>query len=279
MTSHFRDAGLLVQFIMQRLAFVLICCLGVGLAAYSAAAAAGLVPWLTMPLSFGDMTFADAGIWIQTGLAALALALMFFLPGNARIMALESSHRSFQMGMRDVARAYSAAHRADRDGVFTLASEFDSVRERIAFLRDHPDLGDLEPSVLEVAAQMSHVSRELAHTYSDSNVQRARALLVARQQEIADFSTRLEEAKAVATEIRQWHMRVEIEEDIAKAQIARLREDLDRILPEIEAAQAADAPYVLTTPAAPAPDRSAPQPEGRVVAMGPRQARRPGPGR
>lgn len=275
MTSNFREAGLVVQFIMQRVSFFLITCFGVGLVAYSVAAAAGLVPWLTLPLTFGTATYADAGMWIQIGVASLALSLMFFLPGNARIMALETSHRSFHMGMRDVAKAYAAAHRADRDGVFTLSSEFDSVRERIAFLRDHPDLGDLEPSVLEVAAQMSHVSRELATTYSDSNIQRARDFLMARQQEIADFNTRLDEAKAVAAEIGQWHRQVELDEDVAEAQLVRLCEELELVLPEIlpDAAQETPAPapqpYVLTTPEQPAWAGTV---DDRVVAIGTRQA-------
>ncbi|MCA0961111.1 DNA repair protein [Salipiger bermudensis] len=190
-----------------------------------------------MPLTFGDQVVPQAGIYIQLGLTVLALGLMFFLPSNARIMTLENSHRRFHMTMRDVARAYSASHRADREGVFTLSSEFDSVRERIAYLRDHPDLGDLEPSVLEAAAQMSHVSRELADVYSDSKVQRARDFLTARQQELEDFNIRLEQAKRVANEIRTWHMRVELEEDVAESQLSRLRDELEGILPEIQVSQ------------------------------------------
>ncbi|WP_417741537.1 DNA repair protein [Salipiger sp.] len=190
-----------------------------------------------MPLTFGDQVVPQAGIYIQLGLTVLALGLMFFLPSNARIMTLENSHRRFHMTMRDVARAYSASHRADREGVFTLSSEFDSVRERIAYLRDHPDLGDLEPSVLEAAAQMSHVSRELADVYSDSKVQRARDFLTARQQELEDFNIRLEQAKRVANEIRTWHMRVELEEDVAESQLSRLRDELEGILPEIQVFQ------------------------------------------
>ena len=42
--------------------------------------------------------------------------------------------------MEDIARAYHLCHTADRAGVFTLSSEFDSVRERLAYQRDHPDL-------------------------------------------------------------------------------------------------------------------------------------------
>ncbi|MGR3378568.1 DNA repair protein [Salipiger abyssi] len=240
MITHLRATGQLVQFLMQRLALMAILSLALGLSAYAAACALGYAPWLTLPLQFGDTLLPEAGIYVQLGLTALACGLLFFLPANARMMALETSHRRFHIGMKDVARAYAAAHRADRDGVFTMGSEFDSVRERIAFLRDHPDLADLEPSVLEVAAQMSHISRELAQVYSDSNVQRARDFLTARQQEIEDFNTRLEEAKRIATEMRQWHMRVELEEDVAEAQLARLCEELEEILPEIvpEAAKA-----------------------------------------
>ena len=242
MITQLRAGGLLLQYFMQRVTFLLLLSFGLGLLAYTVACAAGQTPWLEMPLAFGGQIYEDAGNYVQVGLTALVIGMMFFLPTNARVMALETSHRNFQIRMKDVARAYSAAHRADREGVFTLSSEFDSVRERIAFLRDHPDLGDLEPSVLEVAAQMSHVSKELAQVYSDSNVQRARDFLTARQQEIADFSVRLEEAKVVANEIRQWHNRVEIEEDVAESQLARLCEELEQILPEIVPEPVAQAP-------------------------------------
>ena len=46
---------------------------------------------------------------------------------NDRVMRLENSHRTFRVTMGDVARAYQAAHATDRDGCFSLKSEFDSV--------------------------------------------------------------------------------------------------------------------------------------------------------
>ena len=70
--------------------------------------------------------------------------------------------------MRDVAQAYQAAHAADRDGVFNLPSEFDSVRERIEHLQRHPDLGRLEPEILEMAAQIGRKSRKLAESIRPS---------------------------------------------------------------------------------------------------------------
>ena len=285
MTTQFRSAALFFQMLMQRVACLLFICLGVGLAGYTALAAMGVVPWLAMPLQFGETLVADGGTWLQVGVTLLAFGLIFFLPTNARVMALETSHRKFHMNMRDVARAYSASHKADREGVFTLPSEFDSVRERIAWLRDHPDLGDLEPSVLEVAAQMSHVSRDLAQTYSDRNVARARDFLTARQTEIDELNDRLVEAKQIANEIRQWNNRVELEEDVAEAQMVRLCEELEEILPEILPETAhREAPLVLAQtdrtservsgwtsgPAEAHP--AAPRPDDRVVPLGTRQA-------
>jgi len=64
-----------------------------------------------------------------------------------------------------------------------MSSEFDAVRERLAYLRDHPDLDSLEPQVLELAAQMSHQSRELSDIYNDEKVTRAKTFLKQRQEE------------------------------------------------------------------------------------------------
>lgn len=224
----------LVRYILQAVAFGLIALGAIAVVGYTIASTAGYAPWLDLPLGFGGEIYLDAGRYVQAGFAALLLLLCFFLPTNARIIALENSHRNFHMGMRDVARAYALSHQADRQGVFKLRGEFDSIRERIAFLRDHPDLAEIEPSILELAAQMSHVSQELARTYSDSNVERARDFLTARQQEIETFNERLEHAKAVATEMRHWAMQVEMEEAVARAQLDRLNEDLRDLLPELQ---------------------------------------------
>ncbi|WP_299937760.1 DNA repair protein [uncultured Pelagimonas sp.] len=228
----------LFRAVFQRIAFGLMIALSLGLAGYSIACAFELAPWLELPLGFGDKIYLEAGKYVQIGVSALCLALCFFLPTNARVMALENSHRKFHMGMTDVAKAYALSHRSDRTGVFEMKGEFDSIRERIAFLRDHPELADLEPSVLELASQMSHVSHELATTYSDNKVARARDFLIARQQEIALFNERLENAKVAATEIRQWSEQVEMEEAIARAQLDRLKAELGDILPQLQ--QAAD---------------------------------------
>lgn len=124
-------------------------------------------------MAIGGTAWPNAGRVAQVGPTALALLLCVCLPANARIMALETSHRRFNMGMQDVARAYALAHGADRAGLFRLSSEFDAVRERLIYRRDHPDLGSLEPDLLEVAAQMPHVSQELAEICSDEKVARA----------------------------------------------------------------------------------------------------------
>lgn len=219
--------------LVQRVMFAALAVSGFGLLGYTIACALDHAPWLDMTATFGGIPYDQAGIVVQVALTGLMLGLAAFLPSNARIMALETSHRRFQIGMEDVARAYRLSHAADRAGAFRMRSEFDSVRERMAYLRDHPDLAELEPSVLEVAGQMSHVSRDLAEIYSDRSIARARDFLVQRQQEIEDFNTRLDAAKATAAELRVWVDRVEIEESVARAQLARLSEELGEILPEI----------------------------------------------
>lgn len=237
MVQTLASAFTLLRDLLQRLAYLSLVAVTLSLLGYALACTLGLAPWLSMDLRFGDHLLPDAGMIVQLSLTLLALLLCFFLPTNARIMALETSHRRFHIGMQDVARAYAVAHAADRSGVFTLSSEFDSIRERIAFLRDHPDLSELESSVLEIAAQMSHLSRELAQVYSDRNVSRARDFLIQRQQEIDDFNTRLDHAKSVATEMRGWLNRVEMDESVAEAQLARLCDDLAGILPELGQAE------------------------------------------
>ena len=172
-------------------------------------------------------------MYAQIGLTVLAIGLCFYLPSNRRIMQLETSHRRFSIGMQDVARAYAAVHAADRQQTFQLSSEFDAVRERLAYLRDHPDLSTLEPALLEVAAQMSHISAELAQVYSDDKITRARGFLEQRQEEITLFNGRLDQAKAISTEMKQWLHEVELEESVCAAQLERLRAEMREVLPEL----------------------------------------------
>src|SRR6056297_4166095 len=233
MTAHLKSFAQLTQFLFQRLAFALFILAALALSGATIGAALGGLPWLEFEAAFGGVIYQNAGQIAQVGLTVLAVMLCFFLPANARIMALETSHRRFDIGMQDVARAYHAAHAADRAGVFRLSSEFDAVRERLAWLREHPDLGSLEPGLLEVAAQMSHLSQELADIYSEEKVARARQFLRQRQQEVAAFNDRIERAKAVSQELRHWAHEVELEESVAASQLARLREDLMAVLPEL----------------------------------------------
>ncbi|MDP5216593.1 DNA repair protein [Ruegeria sp. 2205SS24-7] len=202
--------------------------------------AMGVLPWLSLSAGVGDTMSPLAGPIAQIALTCLILMLAFYLPANARIMALERSHRNFAINMNDVANAYHAAHSADREGYFNLSSEFDAVKERLAFMREHPDLEDLEPDVLELAAQMSQISRELARIYSDDKVARAKGFLLQRQEELERFNKRVGDAKIVLQEMRQWHHEIEIEESVARSQLARIREEMFELLPELAVSQNAE---------------------------------------
>ncbi len=241
-----------------RLTFFLICAAALGAVVATSLSALGVWPWLSMQAGFVGGTI-DAGVYIQIGLTCLILMLAFYLPSNARMMALENAHRKFSLNMQDIAYAYQVAHAADRSGAFALASEFDAVKERMAFLRDHPDLQALEPEVLETAAQMSQVSQELAETYGEDRVRRARTFLQQRQEEVELFQKRIEDAQTILHELSQWTRDIEIEESIAKSQLSRLRDELFELLPELSAQ--------LQSP----PDDSDPS-ASSVIAMSPPRA-------
>ncbi|MBU2982607.1 DNA repair protein [Lentibacter algarum] len=229
----FLHALRVISFLFHRLAFALVVLAALAAVTATVLALLGLLPWLELSLAFGGEPLVNAGVWVQSGVTALLLMLAFFVPSTKRILTLENSHRSFQLGMHDVARAYHYAHAADRADAFQLSSEFDSVRERLVYLRQHPDLGSLEPDVLEAAAQMSHISKELSDTYSDEALARARDFLRQRQSEVERFNSRLDQAKVVATELKHWLHEVELEESVAASQLERLRDELREVLPEL----------------------------------------------
>jgi membrane protein implicated in regulation of membrane protease activity len=223
----------LLQGTAQDLAQGVIVALTVALLAATAAAAAGLLPWPDLALRFGPRVLPDAGMWAQIALTLIFLLLCAFLPANLRMSRLERSHRSFQMGMEDVARAYRMAHAADRTGVFALSGEFENMRARMDHLRKHPDLGALEPELLQMAAQMSYETRDLARAYSDDKVSRAKLFLQQRQEEIQTLSDRIAIARRSVDELRRWSVDVDAEERMAQVQIKRLEADLREILPTL----------------------------------------------
>lgn len=249
----------LCQRIVHVLGCWIICLSAVAAVALTVCAAAGILPWLSLPISFGNTILSQAGTGIQIAVTALLVVLCGILPSSARIMALETSHRSFQMSMNDVVRAYHAVHANDRSGHFGLSAEFDEVRDRLTFLRNHPQLADLEPDVLELAAQMSQVSCDLARIYSDDNVNRARTFLQERQAECMRFEDRLQQAKIITQEMGDWRRAVEMDEAVARAQVTRLADDLRETLPEVwkEPPRPAAAPNLPPSPKPEEPPRGA----------------------
>lgn len=226
-----RDGVLSSLSTLRSLAQGLVVILALGLAVASGAALAGVLPWPYLPLSWGGMPLPWAGMALQLGLTGLVGLMAVYLPANARMARLERSHRSFAVGMDDVARAYRAAHAADRAGAFGLSDEFDSMRERMEQLRRHPDLGGLEPELLQLAAQMSFQSRDLARVYSEDKVERAKTFLKQRQEEAQAMQDRLAAAKRTCDELRRWLTDVEAEERQVQVQMRRLEGDLRELLP------------------------------------------------
>jgi len=216
---------------VQTLSLFVIVALAAGLCGFSVLAGLGHLPWPEATLTWNGAPLPQAGMYGTLGLTALLVALLFFLPTSRRMRQLELAHRDFTISMEDVARAYHAAHAADREGAFRLRSEFDSMRERIAHLRTHPELDTLEPALLEVAAQMSFEARELAEIYSDERVARAREFLIQRQGELDAHQDRISTAQKTCDELRRWLREVNVEEQIVDRQLDRLEDDLRELLP------------------------------------------------
>lgn len=214
-----------------QLALVLIVLLAVGMLCLTLAAAFGYLEWPNLLMSYGGRSIPEAGMYAQIGLTVLLGLLCFFLPANARMARLERSHRSFQISMDDVKRAYQLAHAADRRGVFTLSTEFEAMRQRMEWLRKHPDLGQLEPELLELAAQMSFESRDLARAYSEERVARAKSFLKSRQEEVEQMQERLKLASYTVAELRRWLEDIQADERQNNEQIKRLEADLREVLP------------------------------------------------
>ncbi|HCP82395.1 MAG TPA: DNA repair protein [Octadecabacter sp.] len=238
--------------LLHSISMVLILVIGFSALVYTLACALGFAPWLTFTATFGDIFVPLAGMYTQIVVTIILASLFFFMPSAGRIMSLERSHRNFKLSMEDVARAYHLCHTADRAGIFTMSSEFDAVRERLAYLRDHPDLDSLEPSVLEVAAQMSHQSRELSDIYNNEKVGRAKTFLRQRQEEAERQQQLIVEAHHNLRDIRKWSQQVELEESVVASQLSQLEEQLEATLPSLGYTLGKESAEIVPLPQKPA---------------------------
>lgn len=196
-------------------------------------AAFGVLPWLNLFTQDATGASIAVGKTVQIIGSVFLVALLAYLPGVSRLLELEKTHRDFSLSVTDVARAYQISHSADRKNKFALSGEFDSVRARLEHLRDHPDLTMLEPDILELAAQMSHASRDIAQIYSEKKVRRAKAFLEERQHEIEEFQEKLNLALAVTAELNRWRDDIDASEREIDRQVDRLEKDLKEVLPSL----------------------------------------------
>jgi hypothetical protein len=222
-----------VQHAFQIVSHVIIVGATIGLVAASLAASLGALPWPELSLRWGAQYIPDAGMYAQIGLTALMVMICFFLPANTRMSRLERSHRSFQISMEDVRHAYEVVHNADRRSVFSLSSDYETMRKRMEYLRQHPDLSHLEPELLEIAAQMSMQSRDLARIYAVERVDRAKTFLKQRQEEVTQIEERLKLARTTCDELKRWLADIESGERENTKGLRALENDLRAILPTL----------------------------------------------
>lgn len=218
---------------VQTIATLTIVGSALALTSVTLSAALGFVPWLDLHASAGGTPLENAGIYAQIAVTVLMALLAVYLPASRRVLRLEQSHRDFTVSMDDIVRAYRLSHQADRDDHFQLSQEFDAIRERMRHMRDHPELSMLEPEILELAAQMSHISRDIAEVYSEKKVERARLFLGQRQQEVDRLLEHIAMAKKTTEDLRHWMLQLDAEQATAEKQLAALEADLMDLLPEL----------------------------------------------
>lgn len=192
----------------------------------AALAALGVLPWLELDLRIDGTALPWAGPALQIGFGVLLVLLLMFVPSALRVLKLEARHRDFTVSMDDVVRAYTLAHSADRKRAFTMDGEFDGIRERYNFLRDHPDLPEIDAELMTIAAQMSHQSRDLAAIWSEEKVDRIHAALSARKTDADELQGLIQTAHAHARDIRHRLEDVEMDEASVASQLDMLREDM-----------------------------------------------------
>ena len=213
----------------QIVAMLIFTLTGLAMLVCTGLALAGILPWLEIPVSYDGAPVEWAGPALQMGATALFLLLAVYVPTSRQVLMLEATHRDFIISMDDIASAYKAAHLADRKEAFQKQREFDAVRERYEYLKTHPDLPEIDAELLTIAAQMSQESRELARTFSDENVERARESLKQRRRDAEELHQRIEAANAASRELRREIEDVEYEEGSAASQLMRLREELSEL--------------------------------------------------
>ncbi|MEL7116813.1 MAG: DNA repair protein [Pseudomonadota bacterium] len=222
-----------IQDYVQASVLVLLGVLIIGMVGITLMSIIGVLPWLQIEARLGTAAIPAFGPAVQVVFTLFCVSLLAFLPASARVLKLERAHREFTLTLDDIERAYRAAHAEDRSGAFALSAEFNAVRERLTFLKKHPDLAHLEPEILELAAQMSYLSRDLALVYSDDAVERAKAFLASRQADVATHGEKIAMAVGLSQELKHWLEDVEAEEQAARHQLARLEADLKEILPRL----------------------------------------------
>ncbi len=215
----------------QLLAISVFSIAGLALLIATGLACAGVLPWLQLDATYYDQPLENAGMAFQIGVTVLVLLLAVYVPTNRHVMMLEASHRDFAISMDDVTRAYQAVHLSDRKQAFEMEREFDAIRERFEYLRTHPDLPEIDAELLTIAAQMSQQSRDLARTFSEEQVARARDSLAQRKKDAEELESRIQSAAAASRELRREIEDVEFAEGSAASQMKRLRD----VLAELEA--------------------------------------------
>ncbi|MEM8804306.1 MAG: hypothetical protein AAGF55_17415, partial [Pseudomonadota bacterium] len=97
--------------------------------------------------------------------------------------------------------------------------EFDAVRQRYKFLKDQPDLKDIDDELLVIAAQMSETSRDLAERFSDRRIARVREGLQRRAEDAESLEAQLLAIRAENEKLAKMRTDAEMSESAFRKQV------------------------------------------------------------
>jgi hypothetical protein len=195
--------------------------------------ASGQLHWQQLMHPIERYVVNDNGIVLQISICLFLVLAALLLSTLSRLARLERLQKTSALSLPDIATAYRLSHAADRKGAFALVGEFDQMRLRMDHLRNHPDLQDLQDDLLQIAAQMSMQTRDLARIYSDENVKGATDFLRQRQLDVQALSDQLTIARTTCDELLACSNTVDADDDQIRQHIEQLEHELKDILPSL----------------------------------------------
>lgn len=202
------------------------------LAVYTLLCLFGFMPWLYVPLQFGqEGAVVDRGTIIQLLLVLVMFSLCYNIPSSARIMRMEVIKHKEHLGLQDIMTATAHLFEEDRNGAFSVTTQFDNITRRIEMLQRHETLDKLSDKHQATAAMISYQVRKFAKKFSKKKVDRANTALQLIRQRLTETETIIADVTPIVNDLASEYNDIVDRERICRARVVAM---LDQIQPLLE---------------------------------------------